>query len=90
VPAKSYASKKQKENFLTIFTSKKICPRSLDKFVFSPSIGNLGGLLTMWNSSIFEGTIVQSDSNALTVRLSCRIYNSSFHLTNIYGPSNSM
>ena len=72
------------------FYIRKFCPRSLDKFVFSPSVGNSGGLLTIWNSSIFEGALVQSNSYALTVKLSCRIDNTSFHLTNTYGPSNPM
>lgn len=37
------------------FYIKKFCPRNLDKFVWSPSDGASGGLLTVWNSNVFDG-----------------------------------
>lgn len=45
------------------------------------------GLLTVWNSSLFDGSVVQANSYAITVKLFCRLDNKSFHVTNIYGPS---
>ena len=70
------------------FYIKKFCPRSLDKFAFSPSIGASGGLLTVWNSSLFDGTVVQANSYAITIKLICRFVNTCMHISNKYGPSN--
>jgi len=55
----SFAYKKLKEAF-DPFYIKKFCPRSLDKFAYSPSIGASGGLLTIWNCNIFYGSITMS------------------------------
>jgi len=68
---------------------KKFCPRNMDNFAFSPSIGAYAGLLTVWNSSLFDGNIVQCNSYAITVKLTCRLDNKCFHISNIYGPSNA-
>ena len=51
-------------------------------------MGASGGLLTIWNGSIFDGSIVQMNSYAITVKLICRLDNKIFHVTNIYGPAN--
>ena len=40
------------------FYIKKFCPRNLDQFAYFPFVGASGGLLTMRNSSLFDGTIV--------------------------------
>ena len=68
---------------------KKFCPINLDKFAFASSIGASGGLLTVWNSNLFEGTVAQSNSYAITVNFFCKQDNKNFHVTNIYGPSNT-
>ena len=70
-------------DLLTVFS-----PRNMDNFVFSPSIGALGGLLTVWNNSLFDGSIVQANSYANTVKLLYRLDNKYIHITNVYGPSN--
>jgi hypothetical protein len=69
------------------FYLKKFYPRSIDKFAFSPSDGASGGLLIAWNSSLLDGTIVHFNSYAVTCKLTCKLDNRSFHVTNIYGPS---
>lgn len=71
------------------FYIKKFCPRNLDKFAYSPSLGASGGLITIWNSSLFEGSLVQANSYAVTVKFTCRSNNKSFHVTNIYGLASS-
>jgi hypothetical protein len=58
-------------------------------FAFSPSIGASGGLLTAWNTSLFDGSVVQANSYAITMKLLCRLDNKCIHVTNIYGPSSS-
>lgn len=70
------------------FYLKKFCPRGMDSYAYSPSIGASGGLLTIWNGSLFDGKVVQINSYAITVKLLCRLDNKCIHITNIYGPSN--
>ena len=51
---------------------KSCCPRQFDKFAFVPSQGASGGLVTIWKSSMFTGTIMVSESFALVINLSVR------------------
>ena len=46
---------------------KTCCPRQFDRFAFVPSRGSSGGLLMIWKSAVFSGTIVSSDHFALVV-----------------------
>lgn len=57
---------------------------------FSPSIGASGGIITIWNSSLFSATLVQANNYAVTVKFDSFLDNNSFHLTNVYGPSASV
>jgi hypothetical protein len=50
-------------------------------------VGASGGLLTIWNSSVLDGTIIQANAYAITMKFHNRLGNKGFHLTNIYGPS---
>jgi hypothetical protein len=68
---------------------KKFCNKNFDQFAFSPSIGAPGGLLTAWNGSLFDGVVVQCNSYAITIKLTCKLDNKGFHVTNIYGLSHS-
>ena len=52
-----YLQETKRESFDTFYI-KIFCPRSFDKFVFSPSIGASGRFLTAWNSSIYDGIVV--------------------------------
>lgn len=65
---------------------KKFCPRSLDKFSFAPSVGDSGGLVVIWNSARYIGTLIHSNSYAITMKFGCCLSGKSFHLSNIYGP----
>ena len=38
---------------------RSFCPKRLDSFAFSPSVGASGGILVVWNSSIFWGTVIE-------------------------------
>ena len=70
----------KRENFDSFYI-RKFCPRNLDNFAFSPSHGGSGGLITIWNSSLFYGTVVQINSYAVTVKFTCWLDNKSFHVT---------
>lgn len=68
---------------------KKFYPRHLDSFAFYPSTGASGGLLTVWNSNLYDGDVVHSNSYAVTIKFICLMDQSSFHLSNVYGPTHS-
>jgi hypothetical protein len=59
----------------------------LNKFVFTPSVGASGGLITIWNDSLFEGEMILINSYSVTVKFTCRLSGHIFHVTNIYGPA---
>lgn len=65
---------------------KKFCPRSFNEFVFSPSVGASGGLLTAWNSNLFDGQAILINAYSITVKFTDRLSGKIFHHTNIYGP----
>jgi hypothetical protein len=44
---------------------RSFCPKRFDRFAFSPSIGASGGLIVLWNSSIFTGTILEIHRSAI-------------------------
>lgn len=79
--------KETKREHFDSFYLKKFCLRHLDKFHFSPSSGAAGGLITVWNSTFFFASLVQANSYAITSKFDCCLNNSSFHLSNVYGPS---
>jgi exonuclease III len=41
---------------------KNFYPRHLSNFEFSPSVGALGGLITIWNDNLFNGELVFTNS----------------------------
>lgn len=77
----------KREAFDTFYI-KKFFPRNLERFAYFPLAGASSGLLTILNSSIFYGTLINACSYAVTVKFFCRLDNKNFHVTNIYGPSN--
>jgi hypothetical protein len=38
---------------------RKFCPKRFDTFAFSPSMGASGGILVVWNSSVFSGELLE-------------------------------
>jgi hypothetical protein len=69
------------------FYIRNFCNRNLDIFTFSPSTGASGGLLTVWNSHLYQCDTVQSNNYAITLKVTCLLDQSFFHLTNVYGPA---
>lgn len=65
---------------------KLFCPKKFDKFAYIPSVGNSGGLITVWNSYVFRGDVVFSESFALEVNFTSTQTASKWTLVNIYGP----
>ena len=73
------------ETFDALFV-KLFFPKKFDMFEFVPSVGNSGGLITAWMSSVFTGVPIFSETFALGVRLTSTQSNDSWTLVNIYGP----
>lgn len=64
----------------------KFAPRHFNKFCFVPAFGALGGLITAWNGSLFEGSVIHSNRFSLTVKLSSTLTDQIWFITNVYGP----
>jgi exonuclease III len=65
---------------------RNLAPRRFDKFDFVSSIGASGGILLVWNNSIFSGTILDKQRFGIT---SCFVSNqnsNTWKLTVVYGP----
>jgi exonuclease III len=65
---------------------KNFCPRKFRKFEYLPSIGASGGIITIWNSDIFEGEVSFSNEFSLSIKFTCKSSLDSWILTNIYDP----
>lgn len=76
-----------KKDFFDHSYLRKFCPRHLSNFAYSPSIGASGGLITIWNDNQFQADTVLINSYSVTLKMTSRMSNKSFHLTNIYGPA---
>ncbi|KAJ1257397.1 hypothetical protein BS78_K056800, partial [Paspalum vaginatum] len=48
---------------------RNFAPKRFDCFDFIPSVGSSGGILLVWNNSIFSGTITERHSFAITAEL---------------------
>src|ERR1041385_5865687 len=46
---------------------RKFCPRRSNNFAFSPSVGASGGLIVVWCSTMFHGTLVESNRFGITI-----------------------
>ena len=65
---------------------RNFAPRRLDSFEYVPSIGNSGGILVIWNSSIFNGAVVEKQQFSLTLSLTSAHNHETWFLSSVYGP----
>lgn len=65
---------------------RKIFPPCFDDFLYVPSVGASGGVLTAWNSQLFSGTLRIISGFGIGVEFSSKFDDSSWTLVNIYGP----
>jgi len=75
----------KREHFEMSFI-RKFAPRRFDRFDYIPSVGASGGLLVLWNSSIFRGVIVDKQSFSITMNFTSAHNGDTWFLTNVYGP----
>lgn len=82
-----FVYKKQKEKDLILFTSRN---SSLALWISLLSLlGASGGLVTIWNGGLLDGSVVHFNSYSIILRFFYRLDNKTFHLTNIYGPAHT-
>ena len=67
-------------------TMKSICPYGFDQFVESPSRGAFGGLLVVWRSDVFHGTLLEVKPYAIVMQFTSVHNNEQWFLVNVYGP----
>ena len=65
---------------------RKFCPRRFDNFAYVPSNGASGGIIIVWNSAVFTGTLVQSHSFGMVVNFTSVHNSERWTLVNVYGP----
>jgi exonuclease III len=65
---------------------KNFCPRRMNQYVFSPSVGNSGGLITICNSSVFSGRLISQSYFQITMEFTCTFSLQKIYITNIYAP----
>jgi exonuclease III len=65
---------------------RKFCPKKFDKFEFLPSVGDFGGIIIIWNGSLFSRELAFANEISISVKLTCNLSAGSWILTNIYGP----
>lgn len=79
----------KKENFDSSFI-KNFAPKRFDKFIFSPSVGASGGILVGWNGSLFDGSVIEIQSFAVSVCFSSRLDMNVWNLTTSMVPAWSL
>ena len=62
------------------------CPRRFDRFAFSPSVGASGGILVIWNSAVFSGTLVEVQRFSLVISFKSVHNSETWTLVSVYGP----
>jgi exonuclease III len=65
---------------------RQFAPRRFDSFEYIPSIGASSGILIIWSSSLFVGTVVEKLQFSLTISFSAMHNGDQWHLTNVYSP----
>jgi exonuclease III len=75
-----------KLNDISTFQASSFLPPSLCSFIFKPSIGASGGILTAWNDSVLELIHQSVDKFSITSTFSFRADNLVFSIVNVYGP----
>jgi hypothetical protein len=56
----------------------------MNQFIYSPSFGNSGGLITIWNSTTYNGRLISQSYFHITIEFTCTFSLQTFYVTNIY------
>ena len=77
----------KRENFDLAYIH-KFCPQRFSKFEFLPSIGASGGIVTVWNETLYSGEMIFQNKFSLSIHFTCNSSSKTWILTNIYGLCN--
>ena len=69
-----------------IRTIRTFCPRRFDRFAFAPLVGASGGILVIWNSGVFTGTLIEYQSFGVVVSFTLVHNAETWTLVSVYGP----
>jgi hypothetical protein len=83
VDALLFVCKKQKRSLTFI---KLCCPAHFNEFVYVPSVGASGGIIIIWDTSIFTEMAMNYETFALCVHFTSTQSAQSWTLVNVYGP----
>ena len=75
----------KRDNF-DIAYIKNFCPKRFNQFCFSPSNGNSGGLITIWNGNLMKGKVISQNYYQITIEFTSNLDSTCWYLTNVYGP----
>jgi exonuclease III len=78
----------KRENFDQAYL-RNFCPKNLNQFAYTPSVGNSGGIITVWNGNLFNGILISQDRHHITMKFTCKYSGRIWYLTNIYGPAHN-
>jgi hypothetical protein len=81
-----YVCRRQKKEYFDQKFIRGFCPRRFDNFVYSPSVGALGGILVVWNSSVFAGTLIEVQHFGIIIKFKYVHSNQQWTMVNVYGP----
>jgi exonuclease III len=68
---------------------RNLCHRRFNIYAYIPSIGNSGGIITIWNGNLFTGTVTSQNSYQITIDFTCNLSGIKWTLTNVYGPAHN-
>jgi hypothetical protein len=75
-----------KPEHLVISFIRSFAPSRFDRFDFIPSQEASGGLLLIWNSSVFKGSIIQQKQFCITTTFVSTHNGKSLTISNVYDP----
>ena len=65
---------------------RKFCPRRFDNFSYVPSVGASTGMVIIWNSSFFEGKLIEAKPYCIIVEFCSKHACEVWSLVTVYGP----
>jgi hypothetical protein len=65
---------------------RKFFPKRFDNFAYSPSVGASGGILVIWNSSIFSGKLIEIQRFSVVIEFTSAHNADSWTMVSVYGP----
>jgi hypothetical protein len=65
---------------------RKFFPKHFDSFAYSPLVGTFGGIIVLWNFSIFLGVFMEMQRFGIIINFTSVHDNANWTLVSVYGP----